>query len=101
MTALTGRRRIGKTKLILKSREGTPTVYLFISRNSEVVLCGQFTQAASKELYVFIPSEISSFVNLFEVLMGIGKNQAFNLVIDEFQEFFYINQAIYNSMQDT
>ena len=35
MTALTGRRRIGKTKLILKSCEKTPTVYLFVRRSND------------------------------------------------------------------
>ena len=44
MTVVTGRRRIGKTKLMLKSCEGTPTVYLFVSRSSESVLCRQFAQ---------------------------------------------------------
>lgn len=100
MTAITGRRRIGKTKLILKSCEGTPTVYLFVSRNNEAALCQQFAQTASKSLDTFIPAEISSFVGLFEMLMNLGKNLSFNLVIDEFQEFFYINPAIYSGMQD-
>lgn len=35
MTVLSGRRRIGKTSLIFKSCEGTPTVYLFVSRSNE------------------------------------------------------------------
>jgi uncharacterized protein len=100
MTAITGRRRIGKTKLILKSCEGTPTVYLFVSRSSEAALCNQFAQTAGKSLNTFIPSEISSFVNLFEVIMGLSKTIPFNLVIDEFQEFFYINPSIYSGMQD-
>lgn len=100
MTALTGRRRIGKTKLILKSCEDTPTVYLFVSRNNEATLCSQFVLTASRALNVFIPSEITSFVSLFELLMETGKNQSFNLVIDEFQEFFYINESVYSGMQD-
>lgn len=100
MTVLTGRRRVGKTKLILKSCGSTPTVYLFVSRSNEALLCSQFAQTASKALDTFIPTEISSFVNLFEMLMGLGKNQSFNLVIDEFQEFFYINPSIYSGMQD-
>lgn len=100
MTALTGRRRIGKTKLILKSCEDTPTVYLFVSRSNEASLCSQFAQTAGKALNTFIPAEITSFVSLFEMLMGLGKNLSFNLVIDEFQEFFYINPAIYSGMQD-
>lgn len=35
MSVVTGRRRIGKTKLIMKSCETTPTLYLFVSRNNE------------------------------------------------------------------
>ena len=31
-TVVTGRRRVGKTKLILKSCEEQPTVYLFVAR---------------------------------------------------------------------
>jgi len=100
MTVLTGRRRIGKTKLILKSCEGTPTVYLFVSRNSEAALCQKFVTVVRKTLDVFIPDGVSSFVSLFEVLMNVGKSKAFNLVIDEFQEFFYINPAVYSGMQD-
>lgn len=38
MTVLTGRRRIGKTSLIFKSCEDTPTVYLFVSRSNETDL---------------------------------------------------------------
>ena len=41
MTVLTGRRRIGKTSLILKSCENTPTVYLFVSRGNETMLCNK------------------------------------------------------------
>lgn len=45
-------------------------------------------------------SEITSFVSLFETLMSIGRNLSFNLVVDEFQEFFYINPSIYSGVQD-
>nr|MDA3818064.1 ATPase [Prolixibacteraceae bacterium] len=39
MTVVTGRRRIGKTSLIMKSVENTPTVYLFVGRKNEASLC--------------------------------------------------------------
>lgn len=100
MTVLTGRRRIGKTSLILKSCEDTPTVYLFVSRGNETMLCNQFAQIASRDLNTFISPEISSFANLFETLMGIGQHKSYNLVIDEFQEFFYINESVYSQMQN-
>lgn len=100
LTVLTGRRRIGKTKLILKSCEKTPTVYLFVRRSNEAALCAQFVQTASRALNSYIPSEISSFVSLFESIMSLGRSRSFNLIIDEFQEFFNINASIFSGIQD-
>lgn len=100
MTVITGRRRIGKTKLIMKSCEESPTVYLFVSRNNEVTLCRQFSAALRHSLGEYIPEGITSFVQLFEFIMSIGRNHAFNLVIDEFQEFYKINPSIFSGMQD-
>ena len=53
MTVVTGRRRIGKTKLIMKSCEATPTLYLFVSRNNEATLCNQFSEEARRSLGIF------------------------------------------------
>lgn len=100
MTALTGRRRIGKTKLIFRSCDDSPTVYLFVRRSNEATICSQFAEKASQTLNTYISTEVTSFVSLFETLMTIGRNISFNLVIDEFQEFFYINPSIYSGMQD-
>ena len=100
MTVLTGRRRLGKTKLMLKSCEGSPTVYLFVSRSSEGVLCQQFTEIARASLGVFIPDGISSFRDLFRLLMEIGKQTAYNLIIDEFQELININGAVFSDIQN-
>lgn len=101
MTVLTGRRRIGKTKLILKSCEESPTVYLFVSRSNESMLCRGFAQHINTVLSnIFIPESVDSFADVFEMLMRAGKTEKYNLVIDEFQEFFYINPTIYSKMQD-
>ena len=100
MTVLTGRRRIGKTKLMLKSCEGTLTVYLFVSRSSEAVLCRQFCQTAKESLGVFIPNAISSFCELFQMLMEIGKQKPYNLIIDEFQELMNVNSSVFGDIQN-
>ncbi|MCD7849955.1 MAG: ATP-binding protein [Parabacteroides sp.] len=100
MTVLTGRRRIGKTSLILKSCENTPTVYLFVSRSNEAALCQSFSESIAHVFNTYIPEE-KSFSRLFEFLMELGKREKYNLVIDEFQEFFYINPEVYSRMQDT
>jgi len=100
MTAVTGRRRIGKTKLILTSNEGQLYLYLFVSRSNEAQLCESFAQQATQTLGTFIPAGIKTFAALFELLMQYGRHQPFTLVIDEFQDFSYINPAVFSQMQD-
>lgn len=99
-TVVTGRRRVGKTKLVLKSCEGQPTVYLFVARKNEGELCDKFSQTISRALDVHFPSGSGKFVDVFTSLMELGRYRKFNLVIDEFQEFFYINESVFSEMQD-
>lgn len=75
-------------------------MYLFVSRNNEAMLCRQFSAAVRHTLQSHVPEGITSFVQLFEQIMMIGKTESFNLVIDEFQEFFNVNPAIFSGMQD-
>ena len=79
----------------------TPTIYLFVSRSNEAMLCSQFAKTINHTLpEAFIPQSIESFADIFELLMRASHNTRFNLVIDEFQEFFYINLSVYSRMQD-
>jgi AAA+ ATPase superfamily predicted ATPase len=72
LTVVTGRRRIGKTSLIMKSVENLPTVYLFLGRKAEAALCSEFIPVISQSLDTFVPSEIRTFRSLFQILNGIG-----------------------------
>jgi AAA+ ATPase superfamily predicted ATPase len=100
MVVVTGRRRIGKTSLIMRSVEDTPTVYLFVGRKKEATLCAEFIPIISQALNTFVPEEIQSFRNLFQYLMELGVTKTFNLVIDEFQEFYNINESVYSDVQN-
>ena len=42
MTVITGRRRIGKTSLVLKAYENDVLLYFFVSRKTEAELCRDF-----------------------------------------------------------
>lgn len=61
MTVVTGRRRIGKTSLIMKAVEKTPTVYLFIGRKNEATLCEEFIPLIAQALQILFrqKSEVS------------------------------------------
>ena len=100
MTVITGRRRIGKTSLIMKSVENEPTVYLFVGRKNEAALCSEYIPHIVSALNVFVPGEIVTFRTLFQFLLEVGTQKSFHIVIDEFQEFFNINESVYSDMQN-
>lgn len=100
LTVVTGRRRIGKTSLIMKSAEQTPTIYLFVGRKNEASLCYEFIPQIRTALNCYVPEEIITFRSLFLHLMELALTRSFNLIIDEFQEFYNINESIYSDMQN-
>lgn len=99
MTVVVGRRRIGKTSLILKSVEGISHVYLFVSRKDEVLLCQDFINEIHQSLGVTVLGSFHSFSGLFDYLMELSIDRSFTLIIDEFQEFNTINTAVFSEMQ--
>ena len=99
-TVVVGRRRIGKTALLLRSAEGRKTLYLFVSRNSEAVLCGGFQQQAADALGLRIYGTISRFRDLFEQLLIFATDTHYTLIIDEFQEFDNMNASVFSEIQD-
>lgn len=98
-TVITGRRRIGKTQLLLNASAEQPTLYFFVARKAESFLCQDFIQEIKEKLKIPLLGEISSFGKLFEYLMVYSKEKPFNLIIDEFQEFFHIAPHVYSEMQ--
>ena len=100
LTVVTGRRRIGKTSLVMKAVKDSPTVYLFVSRKNEASLCAEYVPFISQALGIYVPEEIRTFRSLFQYLMEQARRIPFNLVIDEFQEFYNINESIYSDLQN-
>lgn len=84
----------------MKAIEGMPTVYLFVGRKNEATLCAEFIPIVSQALDTYVPNGINTFRSLFQYLMELATRQFFNLVIDEFQEFYNINESIYSYMQN-
>jgi AAA+ ATPase superfamily predicted ATPase len=99
MTVVTGRRRIGKTQLLLKATEGQPTLYFFVARKAERFLCQDFAQEIKNKLAISVLGEVNSFGELFKFLMELSRERPFNLIIDEFQEFYTVAPSVYSDMQ--
>ncbi len=98
MTIIYGRRRVGKTTLVKKAYDNK--VYLFVSKKNETILCEEFVDIIANSLGIKILGEFRSFAKLFEYIMQISIDKPFTLIIDEFQEFLYINNSIFSEIQN-
>lgn len=98
-TVITGRRRIGKTSLVLKAYEDTSVLYFFVGRKAENLLCEEFRQEVETKLAIKMGGTPANFAELFEFLMTLSKERSFTLFIDEFQNFARINAVVFSDMQ--
>ena len=99
-TVMVGRRRIGKTSLLLEAMKSHRFLYLFVSRKSEPLLCSQFQAEAERMLGLQVFGSITDFRTLFEQLMLFATREHYTLIIDEFQEFDSVNRSIFGDIQD-
>ncbi|MDR3343894.1 MAG: ATP-binding protein [Treponema sp.] len=99
-TLMTGRRRIGKTALLLEAMKGKKYVYLFVSRKPEPLLCAQFQEEAARALGLRIFGSITRLRDLFEQFLRFGQTEQYTLIIDEFQEFEHVAPAFFSDIQD-
>jgi len=98
-TVITGRRRIGKTSLVLKAYDDEPFLYFFVSRSSESELCREFADEIRQKLNMPILGNADSFADIFQYVMDISKQRPITLMIDEFQDFNRVNSAIFSQIQ--
>ena len=99
-TVVTGRRRIGKTTLIREAYKDVPFVYFFVARKAESDLCEAYLEEISEKLGIPMLGNSRHFSDIFRYLMELSQTRSFTLVIDEFQDFFRVNKAVYSEMQD-
>ena len=100
MTVMVGRRRVGKTSLLKKDAEDNLSVYLFVARKSEVLLCEEFVATVKVQLQVNFFGQITRIKDLFAWIMELSESRAFTLILDEFQEFMNINPSIFSEIQN-
>ena len=100
MTFVVGRRRIGKTSLLLKASITQKNLYFFVAKKNEALLCNEFIEEVKLKLNVELFGNIRTFKDLFGYLMELSKTAHFTVVIDEFQEFYSVNPSIYSDMQN-
>lgn len=99
-TVVTGRRRIGKTTLIREAYKDMPFVYLFVARKAEADLCEAYLEEIGEKLGIPTLGSSRRFSDIFRYLMQLSQQRTFTLIIDEFQDFYRVNKAVFSEMQD-
>lgn len=98
-TVVTGRRRIGKTSLVLRAFSDEPMLYFFVARKAESELCRDYTEEISRKLGIPVLGSPTRFSEVFDYLMKLSHPRAFTLFIDEFQDFYRVNRSVFSEMQ--
>jgi hypothetical protein len=100
LTVVTGRRRIGKTRLIRQFCEERSNLYLFISRKSEEVLCDEFMGYIEELFQQRSYGRITRLIDIFRLLFDLGEQRELIVVIDEFQELLQVNPNFFADFQN-
>ncbi|MCR4743335.1 MAG: ATP-binding protein [Treponema sp.] len=99
-TVITGRRRIGKTQLLKNFIINKKSAYLFTNRSAEKSLCSQWQKTLEESVGLKIYGNVENLSDLFEQIMLFSKEQAFTLIIDEFQDIEFVNKTFFSQMQN-
>ena len=101
---LTGRRRVGKTRLVYRLMQDTeseaPGLYFFVGRKTEAVLVQTFAEEVRIKLDEYVPEGISTMRGLLQLLLEIGKRRRFTVFMDEFQEWDNVNAGVFSDIQE-
>ena len=102
MFVVTGRRRIGKTRLIeeaLKDSRAPTIQFIFYPYAVESVLIQDFLDEIGRKLGIsFLPS-CKSLIDVFAFLFEQARTTPINLVLDECQEIDSVDRAFWGKLQ--
>lgn len=98
-TVLMGRRRTGKTMLMMHAFENVPFVYFFIGKKAEQLQCVDFQRQVESVLGLHIHGQASSVASLLEELMICARERKITVIIDEFQRLAEVDGSIISNIQ--
>ncbi len=100
MTIILGRRRIGKTRLIFEAFKGEKFLYFFVSKTSDYLLSQEFLNEINSKLDIPVYSGVRSSKEILRILMNFAERNPITVVFDEFQNYQYVNPAIFSELQN-
>jgi len=96
-----GRRRVGKTELVLKFSRDKPHVYFLADRRPEPQLMQELKQGMSRHLQdeSFAKLAVNDWAELFQEFTKWNKNEHVVIIIDEFPILIESNRAVTSIFQ--
>lgn len=98
-TVLIGRRRTGKTTLMMHALKGENYLYFFVGKKSEQMQCIDFQRQVEDVLGLRIHGQVTSVAALLEELMIYANEKKVTVIIDEFQRLADIDESIISNIQ--
>ena len=100
MVVSSGRRRVGKTKLIRHfATDKSNFVYLFVSKKKSNLLLEEFRELLAEHIPLLKSVAIDSFDAFFSVLFTAMAESPLYVVIDEFQNFKHVDDSVFSIIQ--
>lgn len=99
-TVLMGRRRTGKTTLMVEALRDRPYLYFFIGKKAEQIQCAEFQRQVETLLGLHIHGQVTSFAALLEEILIFGKQRKVTIIIDEFQRLAEVDEGIISGIQN-
>ena len=96
---VSGRRRIGKTRLVLEAVKDTPHIYFFVTRKKEEDLLRDWSEEIRRKLGKVFFGEFRKLEELLEFLYDYTQNTPLTVIFDEFQNFFLSSPQAYSVFQ--
>ncbi|MDE6026842.1 MAG: ATP-binding protein, partial [Muribaculaceae bacterium] len=96
---VTGRRRIGKTQLVIHTFGEENLIYFFVARKTEKELCKGYIRELEEKMGIPVLGNAENFAEIFEYVLKYSKTRPLTVFIDEFQDFMRVNPSVYSDMQ--
>lgn len=99
LTVFQGKRRIGKTTLILKALENQKFLYFFVGKKTETELLNEFSEQIKNSLNLPYQANFNNMEDLLKFLFDYSKKEHLIVVFDEFQNFKFVKPSIFSEIQ--
>ncbi len=96
---ITGKRRVGKTELILHYMKERGIYFFVDSKKSELLLINEYLGLIKSKLGIPEYVQFKSLEELFQYIFDISKKKELIIAIDEFQRFIKVNPSIIEQFQ--